>query len=152
MNSYGSFEDSGEVEQFQSIKEQLFAVLHRSCAKNLSCFIDVSADQLNRLAQDVIRMSHTEPCGLRGVIIFVVLQRKNFCEKLATIQGDATTTPTFQVYVTLKEDTSRWKAFKKVYLTLKECLLNGVWKESPIVLCSGFQLEKKRLYRPTPVQ
>ena len=151
MNNYGTFADFAELQQFHAVKEQLFSMMHKSCAKNWSCFVDVSTEQLNHLAQDVIRMSQTEPCGLRGAIIFIVLQRKNMCEKLATIEGDATTTPTFEVYVTLKEDTSRWKAFKKVYLTLKECLLNGVWKESPIVLCSGFQLEKKRLYRPALV-
>ena len=150
MNSYGAFEDSVELEQFHELKDRLLLMLHMSCAKNLSCCVDVSKEQLEHLAQDIMRMSHSEPCGIKGAIIFVGLERKNSCQKLATIQGDSTVTPTFEVYVTLKEDFSRWKAFKKAYLTLKECLLNGVWKETPIVLCCGFQLEKKRLYRPTP--
>lgn len=150
MNRYGVFTGQEELQQFQAVKQQLLGKLHRACAKNLSCVLDVSTEQVNRLAQDVLRMSHCEPCGVRGAVIFVVLERKDLCEKLVTIQGDASTLPTFELYVTLKEDTSRWKAFKRAYLTLKECFLNGAWKEAPIVLCSGYQLEKKRLYRPNP--
>ncbi|KAK7502441.1 hypothetical protein BaRGS_00006394 [Batillaria attramentaria] len=148
MNSYGTFTNTTEFQQFQAMKEQLCKTLYASCEKRLECFVDISPHQLDHLAQDMVRMSQSEPCGLRGAIIFLVLQRKNMCQKLATITGDPSTTPTFAVYVTLREDTSRWRALRKAYLTLKECLLNGAWKESPIVLCSGFQLEKKRLYRP----
>lgn len=148
MNSYGTFTDSAEFKLYKTIKEELQKALYASCEKQLACCVDISPQQLEHLAQDVVRMSQSEPCGLRGAIIFLILQRKTLCRKLATITGDPSTTPTFAVYVTLKEDTRPWRAVRKAFLTLKECLLNGAWKESPIVICSGFQLEKKRLYRP----
>lgn len=150
MNSYGTFTDVSEFQQFQSMKDQLYKALYSSCEKQLECYIDISPRQLDRIAQDMVRMSQSEPCGLRGAIVFLVLQRKDVCYKLATTTADPSTTPTFAIYVTLREDTSRWRALRKAYLTLKECLFNGAWKESPIVLCSGYQLEKKRLYRPCP--
>ncbi|PVD38873.1 hypothetical protein C0Q70_01498 [Pomacea canaliculata] len=152
MNSYGTFSDTAELLQFHHIKEELVKALNRSCQRINACCIDISNDQISHIAQDLVRMACTEPCGLRGAVIFVILEQKSLCKKLAMITGDPNTTPTFEVYLTLREDTSRWRVFRKAFLTLKGCLLNSKWNESPIVVCNGFQLEKKRLYRHETVQ
>lgn len=147
MSSYGTFSDSLEQQQYLAVREELTKTLHISCARKMARIIDFSSDLLSRVSQDLVRMARSEPYGLRGAIIFIIIEQKFVCQKIATVVGDPTTTPTFEVFVTLRENTSRWKALKRAYLTLKGCLLNSPWKRTPIVLASGFQLEKKRLYR-----
>ena len=123
------------------------ASIRAACERELSCRVVFPAELLSRVAGDIMRMSVAEPCGVKGCAIILCLQEKDRCRKVATVFGDAYTPPTFEIHVVLREDTRSWRTFQKMYLTIKSCLLNSQYKNSPRILHEAYQLEKRRLYR-----
>ncbi|RUS85652.1 hypothetical protein EGW08_006598 [Elysia chlorotica] len=156
MNTYGSASFSpnpaapGDLQLDLCMGEQLKVedAIRAACERELNCRVVFPPELLARVAGDILRMSVAEPCGVRGCAIILCLQEKDRCHKLATVFGGSFTPPTFEIHVTLREDTRSWKAFQKVFLTIKNCLLNSSqWKSSPRILHPAYQLEKRRLYR-----
>ncbi|CAL1548403.1 unnamed protein product [Lymnaea stagnalis] len=147
MNSYGDFQDSIEYQTCHSIQKEIEAAITESCEKESKCKIIFPSDLMSRVSQDVLRMSMAEPCGVRGCAIYILLDEKNKPRKIATIFGNPSTPPTFEIYLTLKEENKGWRKLQKVYLTIKSCIQNTQWTAMPKILCSAYQLEKRRLYR-----
>ena len=154
MNNYGSASFSPnpantDLQLDLCMGEQLEveAGIRAACERELNCRVVFPAELLTRVAGDILRMSVAEPCGVKGCAIILCLQEKDRCHKLATVFGGSCTPPTFEIHVTLREDTRSWKTFQKVFLTIKNCLLNSQWKSSPRILHPAYQLEKRRLYR-----
>lgn len=147
MNSYGDFHDTCEFQTCQAVQKEIETAIKESCEKEKHCKIIFPSDLISRISQDVIRMSTAEPCGVKGCAIYILLEEKNKANKLATILGNPLIPPTFEIYLTLKEDNRSWRKLQKVYLTIKSCIQNSHWTSMPKILCSAYQLEKRRLYR-----
>lgn len=151
MNNYGSTHPAGtdhhHLDMWLEEQEQVEATIRSACERELNCSVIFPPELLSRVAGDILRMSIAEPCGVKGCAIILRLQEKDRCHKIATVFGGSLAPPTFEIHVTLREDTRSWKAFQKVFLTIKSCLLNSNWKSSPRILHPAYQLEKRRLYR-----
>ena len=104
-------------------------------------------DLIDRISRDIARMSECEPCGIRGCVVHVSLERKDDTITLCSVPVSTETVATFEVYLTLKEDKKRWHSLKELFFpVVPGCLLNPFQEE--IFLSQGFQLVKKKLYRP----
>ncbi|XP_060063339.1 DNA damage-inducible transcript 4-like protein [Ylistrum balloti] len=99
-----------------------------------------------RIARDIITLARKEPCGLRGCVLFINLEDKSKCQNLAKLDCDPTTVSTFELYLTLKEDTRGWCKLKKFFISLSGYLDKKKSLDLKL-LCSGYGLEKKKLYR-----
>ncbi|ESP04023.1 hypothetical protein LOTGIDRAFT_110160 [Lottia gigantea] len=135
------------MQQYKTVKSKLEESLRNARDTKFKCEVLFPCGTTSKIAQDVLRMSSQEPYGLRGCVLYVNLEEKNVCRKVACVEMDPTTVATFELYLTLKEDTRGWCMLEKIYLTLKGCFKNSKWKSMPKILCSGFILEKKKLYR-----
>lgn len=147
MNNYGDFSDTVEFQSCQGIMSEIEAAVKDTFEKELKCQIIFPSELMSHISQDVIRMSAAEPCGVRGCVINILLAEKDKSRKVATVFGNSSTNPTFEIYLTLREDCRGWRKFQKVFLTIKGCILNSQWTAMPKILCSAYQLEKRRLYR-----
>jgi len=100
-------------------------------------------DLIQRLANEIMVLSRSEPYGLRGCVLFINLQsEEKGSERLGRIECNSHVVSTFEVHVTLKEDVKRW-------CTFKDLVFRGVFscKEEELYLSSDFKLNKKKLYR-----
>lgn len=147
MNSCTDFCDIFDSETCKSVQAEIEAAIKEAAEKKIFCQIIYPSDLVSHISQDVLRMSVAEPCGIRGCVIYIILQEKDKSHKLGTIFGNPLAPPTFEIHLTLKEDDRGWRKFQKVYYTIKGCILNSQWTAMPIILCSAYQLEKRRLYR-----
>ncbi|GFR89516.1 DNA damage-inducible transcript 4-like protein [Elysia marginata] len=154
MNNYGSASftpnaatTDPHLDMCLGEQHQVEASIRSACERELNCRVIFPAELLSRVAGDILRMSVAEPCGVKGCAIILCLQEKDRTCKIATVFGGSLSPPTFEIHVTLREDTRSWKTFQKVFLTIKSCLLNSNWKSSPRILHPAYQLEKRRLYR-----
>ncbi|XP_064617793.1 DNA damage-inducible transcript 4-like protein [Liolophura sinensis] len=146
MNNFGSFDDLFEDRLCNSITEQLERLLVAHGNNDLNCQLLVPSDFSSRIAQDVLRMSQNEPCGIRGCVLFINMQEKSVCRKIGRIECDPSTVATFELYLTLREDTRPWVIAKNVLASVRG-RMNGS-SNSTKVLCPGYQLAKRKLYRP----
>lgn len=146
MNNFGSFDDLFEDKLCNSITEQLQRLLVAHGNNDLNCQLLVPSDLSSRIAQDVLRMSQNEPCGIRGCVLFINMQEKSVCRKIGRIECDPSTVATFELYLTLREDTRPWVIAKSVLASVRG-RMNGS-SNSTKVVCPGYQLAKRKLYRP----
>lgn len=107
--------------------------------KTLPCTEILSPQQLiHQIAQDIIGMAESEPCGIRGCVLYINLEEKSICRRIGEVKlGDQSTVATFEMYLTLKRASSSW-------LDAVESKLFG--KES-VVLSELYKLSKKKLFR-----
>uniref|UniRef100_A0A0B6ZC04 Uncharacterized protein n=1 Tax=Arion vulgaris TaxID=1028688 RepID=A0A0B6ZC04_9EUPU len=139
--------DIFDSEICDKVQTEIKAALKEAAEKEICCQIIYPSDLLLRIAQDILYMSMAEPCGVQGSIIYITLQERDSSVKLATIFGNPSTPPTFEIHLTLREDDKNLLIIQKAYYTVKGCILNSQWTTLPKVLCSAYQLEKRRLYR-----
>uniref|UniRef100_A0A0B6Y2H1 Uncharacterized protein n=1 Tax=Arion vulgaris TaxID=1028688 RepID=A0A0B6Y2H1_9EUPU len=147
MNSCSDFSEQFDSQTCQAVEAEIEAAIQDAAEKKFYCQIMYPPDLVSHIAQDVLRLSIVEPCGIRGCAIYILLQEKGKSRKLATIFGNPSAPPTFEIHLTLKEDDRSWKKFQKVYYTIRGCILNSQWTAMPKILCSVYHLEKRRLYR-----
>lgn len=77
---------------------------HLSC-----CEVLLPCGLLNRISRDIVSMAESEPCGLRGLKLYMLFETtENLSIKLGTIQYDPQTASTFELYLTLKQTASGW--------------------------------------------
>lgn len=98
------------------------------------------ADLLPRIARDVLRMAENEPCGLRGCTLFINFENDHVCRRIGTIKCDPSTVSTFELFLTLKQDSSSWHSLLPQFL-------KNLTRGGTIMISQGFTLEKKKLYR-----
>ena len=147
LNSYGMFEDTAEFIQCQELKSEIENALRNAKERQLHCEILFPCGLILKIAQDVLRMAQDEPYGLRGCVLYINLDEKNVTRRIAKVICDPTTVATFELYLTLREDNRGWCMLHKLYITVKSCFKNSKWRTFPKILCSGFILEKNKLYR-----
>ncbi|XP_029452961.1 DNA damage-inducible transcript 4-like protein [Rhinatrema bivittatum] len=132
-----------EEKSCHNLVKMLENCLAKSKQTKLNCSkVLVPAKLTKRIAQEVVRLSSTEPCGLRGCVIFVNLEINNTCEKLDRIVYDSSVVPTFELTLVLKQEGHSWPTFRDFFIGT--CFASGfrrVLKLSP-----AFWLLKRKLY------
>ncbi|XP_044132150.1 DNA damage-inducible transcript 4-like protein [Bufo gargarizans] len=118
--------------------------LYRAKRAKLHCSkVLVPKELTTRVAQEALKLSLNEPCGLRGCIIYMNLESCNKQAALDTIVYDCSVEPTFELKLVLKQDTQGWDYLRDLLLN-KTCfpqLFKSVIKLSP-----KFHISKRRLY------
>ncbi|XP_033016692.1 DNA damage-inducible transcript 4-like protein [Lacerta agilis] len=132
-----------EEQKCQSLVRMLESCLSKSKQTKLRCTKVLVPEKLTRrIAQDVLRLSSTEPCGLRGCVIHVNLETGNVCKKLDKIVYDPTVVPTFELTLVFKQDCCSWPSFRDFFP--RACFTSGI--KRTLILSPGFRLIKKKLY------
>ncbi|XP_023027051.1 protein charybde isoform X2 [Leptinotarsa decemlineata] len=68
------------------------------------------------IAQDMFQLADTEPCGLRGCILYINFEADEVKTKLSMVKCDPMTPSTFELYLTLKQSTAGWNSFLPQFL------------------------------------
>nr|CAD7578097.1 unnamed protein product [Timema californicum] len=125
----------------QALTRRLEEELRAAKTRHLECGeVLLPADLLPMIARDVFRMAESEPCGLRGCTLYLNYETDQLCRKIGRVECDPGRVSTFELFLTLRHDSSSW------YTLLPQFLKN--WTSGrTIVLGHGFTLEKKKLYR-----
>ncbi|XP_053317531.1 DNA damage-inducible transcript 4-like protein [Spea bombifrons] len=95
-----------------------------------------------RVAQEVLKLSSNEPCGLRGCVLYVNLEAQNKKINLGKLVYDSAVEPTFELSLLLKQDIQTWDYFRD--LINRTCFPN--FFQNILKLSPKFMLAKKRLY------
>ncbi|XP_069699961.1 protein charybde-like isoform X2 [Periplaneta americana] len=132
-------EDDGGASQ--ALARRLEDELRAAKSAQLACGeVLLPADLLPRVARDVLRMAENEPCGLRGCTLFINFENDQVCKRIGMIKCDPRTVSTFELYLTLKQDSSSWHSLLPQFL-------KNLTRGGTIMISQGFTLEKKKLYR-----
>ncbi|XP_026528477.1 DNA damage-inducible transcript 4-like protein [Notechis scutatus] len=127
----------------QNLIRMLENCLSKSKQTRLHCSRVLVPEKLTRrIAQDVLRLSSTEPCGLRGCIIHVNLETGNVCKRLDKIVCEPSVIPTFELTLVFKQDNCSWPSFRSLFPRI--CFTSS-YKQT-LILSPGFRLIKKKLY------
>ncbi|KAL0274537.1 UNVERIFIED_CONTAM: hypothetical protein PYX00_002639 [Menopon gallinae] len=138
---YQAPEDEGDATVTEALARRLEEELRAAKSAQLSCGeVLLPCDLLPRIARDVIRMAENEPCGLRGCTLFVSFEAHDMLRKIGTIKCDPNTVSTFELYLTLKQDSSSWHSLLPQFL-------KNLTRGGTVMISPGFLLEKKKLYR-----
>lgn len=143
-NSRGGYngpDDSEDGGACQALARRLESELRAAKSAQLACGeVLLPADLLPRIARDVLRMAENEPCGLRGCTLFINFENDQVCRRIGAIKCDPNTVSTFELYLTLKQDSSSWHSLLPQFL-------KNLTRGGTIMISQGFVLEKKKLYR-----
>lgn len=151
LESESSLEDD-DLEASIQLQQQDLAVRIEKClvmakASSLRCSeLLVPARMSTRVAQDVLRASEHEPCGLRGALIHLFTETQAGLQKVGTVMMEHSLTPTFELSVVFRADPQRWPPlmhllgservlrFRPEYRLVKRKLYSSA---SPTVLSTG---------------
>lgn len=132
-----------EEQSCQNLVQMLERCISKSKQTRLHCSKVLVPEKLTkRIAQDILRLSSTEPCGIRGCIIHVNLEMGNVCKKLDKIVCDSTVVPTFELTLVFKQDSCSWLSFRNFFP--RACFMSG--SKRTLILSPGFRLIKEKLY------
>lgn len=144
LNSTSSLDEDEDIISNESLIESIENTLKDAKTQdfdNGQVEVLYPVDLSSRVAEEIVRLAEDEPCGLRGCIIYICLEDKcNNSRRLGKVRCDSTAVPTFEVTLTLKQDSS-WARL----LPLKGC-----WKKlknKAVVINSSYSLTKTKLYR-----
>ena len=133
-------DDIREVKMSQFVASLLVDCLHSAREKKQPSKLLVREDLPQRVADDIMRMSLDEPCGVRGCTVSVILEDGDICERVGKITVDPGTVTTFELILVLSKETPRWLISKlQTYL--------GNSSEKPTVVKASYKLIKRKLYR-----
>lgn len=76
---------------------------HLSCGEVL-----LPCGLLQKISKDILQVSETELCGLRGMNLYLLFEGIEDCRRLSVFKIDPTTTSTFEVYLTFKQANAGW--------------------------------------------
>ncbi|GFG29691.1 hypothetical protein Cfor_03741, partial [Coptotermes formosanus] len=113
----GPDDSEEEAGACQALAQRLESELRAAKSAQLACGeVLLPADLLPRVARDVLRMAENEPCGLRGCTLFINFENDHVCRRLGTIKCDPSTVSTFELFLTLKQDSSAWHSLLPQFL------------------------------------
>ncbi|KAJ3585641.1 hypothetical protein NHX12_014360 [Muraenolepis orangiensis] len=129
--------------------------LSRAKATTLRCSAVLAPERLTRrVARHVLRQVASEPCGLRGCVLYVELDEGAVgggIRPLERLACDAAVVPTVELTLVLKRDRGGvgggWLGLRR--------LLGAAWSLAPafrpaVRLSPGFRLVKRKLYSSAP--
>ncbi|XP_034050003.1 DNA damage-inducible transcript 4 protein [Thalassophryne amazonica] len=109
------------------------------CAKLL-----IPANLLQHIGHELLHLAASEPCGLRGALIDVCVERGDILESIEQLCVDPYLVPTFQLTLVLRlESSGLWPKIQELFST--KSLPTAVVKQA-IKLSTGFRVIKKKLY------
>ncbi|KAM7039961.1 DNA damage-inducible transcript 4-like protein [Molossus nigricans] len=127
----------------QSLVKMLENCLSKSKQTKLGCLKVLVPEKLTqRIAQDVLLLSSTEPCGLRGCVMHVNMEVENVCIKLDRIVCDSSVVPTFKLTLVFKQNCS-WTSLRDFFFCRSR--FSSSLRQT-LILSSGFRLVKEKLY------
>nr|XP_006012022.1 PREDICTED: DNA damage-inducible transcript 4-like protein isoform X2 [Latimeria chalumnae] len=136
-------EEVFEERTCQHLAKMFENCLSRAKQTKLRCSEVLVPERLTkRIARDVLRLSSTEPCGLRGCVLYINLEIENMCKKLDRIVYDSSVVPTFELTLVFKQDGNAWPSIRDFFI--KTCFAPGF--RHALKLSPGFRLIKKKLY------
>ncbi|KAI1293697.1 DNA damage-inducible transcript 4-like protein [Halotydeus destructor] len=138
--SYDEVADSEIV--IRHIATKIEVELKEAKRTSLDCGeVLVPCNLTQQIAQDIMAMSESEPCGLRGGVMYINLEesdhsdlRRVGCIKLGN------SVPTFEMYLNLKKSSGSW-------INQVSNRLFKNFNRNSIIISEGYQLSKKKLYR-----
>lgn len=146
-SNYGTFDEPIDESLCRDVSSHLHMELRNSqCVHH--CRFFMPANLLQQIADDIVRMSCHEPCGLRGCILHLSIERKQKrrLQKLGQIQFDPHTVTTFELHLTLMEDLTGWLSLRRfIRRLISGCLHDTITED--IFVSPGFRLMKEKLYR-----
>lgn len=71
---------------------------------------------LQRIARDIVSMAESEPCGLRGCMLYIHFEGDGLYKQLSSIKCDPGTATTFELYLTFKQAANSWNSFLPQFL------------------------------------
>nr|XP_039331597.1 DNA damage-inducible transcript 4-like protein [Saimiri boliviensis boliviensis] len=126
----------------QNLVKMLENCLSESKQTKLGCSKVLVPEKLTqRIAQDVLRLSPTEPCGLQVCVMHMNLEIENVCKNLDRIVCDSSVVPTFELTLLFKQNCS-WTRFRDFFSRGR---FSSGFRRT-LILSSGFRLVKKKLY------
>ncbi|RWS29558.1 DNA damage-inducible transcript 4-like protein [Leptotrombidium deliense] len=106
-----------------------------------SCRLLIPCELSLQIAEDILGMSESEPCGLRGCLLYIHYEDKEKSCRMAQLKfGDRTIVPTFEMYLYLKRNNSSW-------FNLVPSRLLTRFGQDTVVISDGYKLSKKKLFR-----
>lgn len=141
-----SYDEVAEPESaVRQIAEKIEYELKEAKRTSLDCAeVLVPCNLTYQIAQDVVTMSESEPCGLRGCVLYINLEDHDDNKSLRRVGsikiGDRCIVPTFEMYLNLKRTSNGW-------LNQVSSRLFRSFNRNSIVISDGYQLSKKKLYR-----
>ncbi|XP_043917092.1 DNA damage-inducible transcript 4-like protein [Protopterus annectens] len=128
----------------QQLAKILEGCLSRAKHTKLHCSEVLVPEKLTRrIARDVLRLASTEPCGIRGCILYINLEIENMCKKLDKIVYDCSVVPTFELTLVFKQDEDAWPSLRDFFF-IRTCFAPTF--RHALRLSPGFRLVKKKLY------
>ncbi|KAJ8893897.1 hypothetical protein PR048_006498 [Dryococelus australis] len=113
-------DDAEDGAATRALARRLEEELRAAKSAQLACGeVLLPADLLPRVARDVLRMAENEPCGLRGCTLFVNFETEQMCRRIGTIKCDPNTVSTFELFLTLKQDSTSWHSLLPQFLNYK---------------------------------
>lgn len=147
LNSTSSYDENEDAitnsSLVQSIENALNEAKQPSADNNIGSDpgeLIIPNEMSLRVANDIVRMAEDEPCGLKGCIIYVNYEDKCNNRRLSKLRCDPTSVPTFEVTLTLRQDSSWLRGL----LPIKGC-----WKKlknKAVVISSVYSITKNKLY------
>nr|XP_033796099.1 DNA damage-inducible transcript 4 protein [Geotrypetes seraphini] len=108
--------------------------LAKAKISSLRCSGLLIPNQLLKLVgQELMHLSFSEPCGLRGALIDLCVAHMKECHRVGQVTVDPSVVPTFQLTLLLRLDSRLWPR------------LQGLFSSRP-TLVPGFMVLKKKLY------
>ncbi|XP_023325944.1 uncharacterized protein LOC111699485 [Eurytemora carolleeae] len=154
VSSYIEDEESPEQDVFQDLEQERFfnliSALKQSVFKQVIKSLEkvleidkilISPQTTLQILKEMVYQGEREPCGVRGGTLVVLFRDRSGLEKkIGRFPLDSSTTPTYQLILTLIEATNLKVSFENL---LRRFSGHGALK----FLGSKFRLEKKKLYR-----
>ncbi|XP_060522728.1 protein charybde-like [Cylas formicarius] len=135
-------EDCAVVASSTSLCHRLEQELRNAKRSHLSCGeVLLPCGLLQRVARDIVSMAESEPCGLRGCQLFLLFdaQQGTSPTKIGKIVCDPETACTFELYLTLKQNSIGWNFLPQ--------FLRNLTRGGTVVISPAYTLIKKKLYR-----
>ena len=147
-SSYGTFEDDEVLEESKCTEVSTHLNRHIRSATHAPHHVDLHlpSDLINKISRDVVRMSQCEPCGLRGCVLLLCLEKRQSSHSISQATFDPDTLATFELTLTLIEDKKQWFSWRALLKPAVSRCMSDSWNEQ-VFISPGYRLVKKKLYR-----
>ncbi|XP_017289755.1 DNA damage-inducible transcript 4 protein [Kryptolebias marmoratus] len=135
----------------ETILKEVVDLIARSLreAKNTDCALRCSKllipeKLLEHIGQELLHLAASEPCGLRGALIDLCVEKGAACESIGQLSVDPYLVPTFQLTLVLRlESSGLWPKLQGLFISKSPS--TPVVRQA-IKLSTGFRVIKKKLY------
>lgn len=137
---YNPTEEAILKEVVELIERSLREAKDSACA--LRCAKLLIPDRLlERIGGELLHLAASEPCGLRGALVDLCVERGPQCESVAQLSADPYLVPTFQLTLVLRlESGGLWPKIQGLFSSKVPA------GRQAIKLSTGFRVIKKKLY------